>query len=118
MPKINKVFGSPILQNLNGKSVLDNFFLNEPKKMPSRKKFYIFRKNEDGQNRKMVTKIEFTPIPNFYYELCCAIPPLTPSFRGWTQATLDLSRRGGAYLTALDLLQVLLMERHIYLTNR
>ena len=62
MPKINKVFGSPILQNLNGKSVLDNFFLDEPKKMPSREKFYIFRKTEDGQNRKMVTKIEFTPI--------------------------------------------------------
>ena len=46
--KINKVFFSPILQNLRGSSVLDNFFennpLDEPKRMPLSKKFCIFRK--------------------------------------------------------------------------
>ena len=49
LPKKNTVFWSPILQNLNRKSVLDNFFLEnnpleEPKKMLSSKKFYLFRK--------------------------------------------------------------------------
>ena len=49
LPKINKVFLGPILQNLNGKSVLDNFIfendsLDEPKKMPPSKKFSFFRK--------------------------------------------------------------------------
>ena len=47
LPKINKVFLSPILQNLKGKSVLDNFFendpLNEPKNMPWSEKFYLLR---------------------------------------------------------------------------
>ena len=49
LPKINKVFLRPILQNLKGRSVLDNFFfendpLDEPNQMPSSKKFYLFRK--------------------------------------------------------------------------
>ena len=40
---------SPILQNLKGRSVLDNFFfendpLDEPKRMPLSKKFCLFRK--------------------------------------------------------------------------
>ena len=46
LPKINKVFLSPILQNLKGRSVLfyiGQFFLNdpldEPKKMPISKRF-------------------------------------------------------------------------------
>ena len=47
--KINKVFLSPILQNLKGRSVLDKFFfendpLDKPKKMPLSEKFYLFRK--------------------------------------------------------------------------
>ena len=49
LPKINKVFLRPILQNLKGRSVLDNFLfendpLDEPKQMPPRKIFYLFRK--------------------------------------------------------------------------
>ena len=49
LPKINKVFLRPILQNLKGRSVLDKFFfendpLDEPNQMPSSKKFYLFRK--------------------------------------------------------------------------
>ena len=49
LPKINKVFLRPILQNLKGRSVLDNFFfendpLDELNQMPLSKKFYIFRK--------------------------------------------------------------------------
>ena len=54
-----KVFLSPILQNLRGRSVLDNFFendpLDEPKRMPLSKKFCLFK-------RKIVIKIEFTPL--------------------------------------------------------
>ena len=49
LPKINKVFLRPILQNLKGRSVLDKFFfendpLDEPNQMPSSKKIYLFRK--------------------------------------------------------------------------
>ena len=49
LPKINKVFLRPILQNLKGRSVLDKFFfendpLDELNQMPFSKKFYIFRK--------------------------------------------------------------------------
>ena len=48
LPKIIKVFLSPILQNLKGRSLFDNFFengpLDEPRKMPPSKKFYLFRK--------------------------------------------------------------------------
>ena len=49
LSKINKIFLSPILQNLKGRSVWDTFSfkndpLGEPKKMPLSKKFYTFRK--------------------------------------------------------------------------
>ena len=49
LPKINKVFLRPILQNLKGRSVLDKFFfendpLDELNQMPLSKKFYPFRK--------------------------------------------------------------------------
>ena len=49
LPKINKVFLSPILQNLKEKSVLDKFLfendsLDEPKNMSPSKKFYLLRK--------------------------------------------------------------------------
>ena len=49
LPKINKVFLRPILQNLKGRSVLDKFFfendpLDELNQMPLSKKFYLFRK--------------------------------------------------------------------------
>ena len=49
LPKINKVFLSPILQNLKGRSVLDKFLfendpLDEPKRMPLGKQFCLFRK--------------------------------------------------------------------------
>ena len=49
LPKINKVFLRPILQNLKERSVLDNFFfendpLDEPNQMPLSKKFYLVRK--------------------------------------------------------------------------
>ena len=49
LPKINKVFLRPILQNLKGRSVLDNFFfendpLDELNQMPLSKKCYLFRK--------------------------------------------------------------------------
>ena len=49
LPKRNKVFLRPILQNLKGRSVLDNFFFendpfDEPNQMPLSKKFYLFRK--------------------------------------------------------------------------
>ena len=58
LPKINKVFLRPILQNLKGRSVLDKFFfendpLDEPNQMPLK---------QVGQKRKMVVKIEFTPL--------------------------------------------------------
>ena len=49
LPKINKVFLRPILQNLKGRSVLDKFFFendpfDEPNQMPSSKKFYLLSK--------------------------------------------------------------------------
>ena len=49
LPKINKVFLRPILQNLKGRSVLDKFFfendpLYEPNQMPPSKKFYLLSK--------------------------------------------------------------------------
>ena len=49
LPKINKVFLRPILQNLKGRSVLDKFFfendpLDELNQMPLSKNFYLFRK--------------------------------------------------------------------------
>ena len=49
LPKINKVFLRPILQNLKERSVLDKlFFENDPldelNQMPISKKFYLFRK--------------------------------------------------------------------------
>ena len=54
LPKIIKVFLSPILQNLKGRSFFDNFFengpLDEPRKMPPSKKFYLFRKLDKTQN--------------------------------------------------------------------
>ena len=48
LPKINKVFLSPILQNLKGRSILYKFFfennpLDEQKKMPASKKGFLFR---------------------------------------------------------------------------
>ena len=46
LPKINKVFLSPILQNLVSFEIDP---LEEPKKMPSSKKFYLFSKMD--QNR-------------------------------------------------------------------
>ena len=61
LPKINRVFLSSILQNLNGMSVqlhVGQFFGNdcpdEWKRMLSRKTFSIL---EDGQNDKIVIKI-------------------------------------------------------------
>ena len=65
LPKINKVFLRPILQNLKGRSVLDKFFfendpLDELNQMPLGKKFYPFRKLV--KKRKIVVKIEFTPL--------------------------------------------------------
>ena len=49
LPKINKSILRPILQNLKGRSVLDNFFfendpLDKPNQMTPSKKFYLFRK--------------------------------------------------------------------------
>ena len=49
LPKINKVFLRPILQNLKGRSVLDKFFfendpLDELNQMFLSKQFYLFRK--------------------------------------------------------------------------
>ena len=49
LPKINKVFLRPILQNLKGRSILDKFFfendpLDELNQMLLSKKFYLFRK--------------------------------------------------------------------------
>ena len=49
LPKINKVFLRPILQNLKGRSVLDNFFFendpfDKPNQMPLSKKFYLSKK--------------------------------------------------------------------------
>ena len=49
LPKMNKVFLRPILQNLKGRSVLDKFFFendpfDEANQMPLSKKFYLFRK--------------------------------------------------------------------------
>ena len=49
LPKINKVFLRPVLQNLKGRSVLDKFFFENdpfdvPNQMPLSKKFYLFRK--------------------------------------------------------------------------
>ena len=54
LPKINKVFLRPILQNLKGRSVLDKFFfendpLDEPKQMRQSKKILSFK--EVSQNR-------------------------------------------------------------------
>ena len=49
LPKINKVFLRPILQNLKGRSVLDKFVfendpLDEPNQMPPSKRFYLLSK--------------------------------------------------------------------------
>ena len=46
-------------------------FLNDPldelKNIPSSRKFYLFQ--EDGQKRKMVIKIEFTPLSLSDYKI-------------------------------------------------
>ena len=61
------VFLGSILQNLKGRSGLDNFFendpLDQPKKMPPSRKFYLFRKSVKNAKAKVVIKIEFTPFP-------------------------------------------------------
>ena len=59
LPKINKVFLRPILQNLKERSVLDNFFfeidpLDEPNQMPLSKNFILLgswsKTQNSGQN--------------------------------------------------------------------
>ena len=63
LPKINKVFLRPILQNLKGRSVLDKFFFeNDPLDEPNAIKQKILSLEQVGQKRKMVVKIEFTPL--------------------------------------------------------
>ena len=68
LPKINKVFLRPILQNLKGRSVLDKFFfendpLDELNQMPLSKKFYLFRKLvKNAKIECQNVKIEFTPL--------------------------------------------------------
>ena len=63
LPKINKVFLGPILQNLKGRSVLDKFFLKmvllTTEKDATKQKVLSFQKV--NQKRKIVIKIEFTP---------------------------------------------------------
>ena len=44
------------------KSFFENDPLDEPKQMPSSKKFVFSEFQEDGQKRKLVSKIEFTPL--------------------------------------------------------
>ena len=81
----NRIYPSPILKYLgaqfykirNGKSVLDKFFFEndpheEPKNMPWSKKVRSFR--EDSQKRKVVIKIEFTPLSD------CRIVPFLKGF--------------------------------------
>ena len=61
---MNKVFLSPTLQSLKGKSVLDNFFWKwssrRAEKDATKQKVLSFQ--EIGQNRKIVIKSEFTPL--------------------------------------------------------
>ena len=67
LPKINKVFLGPILQNLKGRSALDNFFLkmilstswNSEKDATKQK---VLSRQGIGQKRKMVIKIDSTPL--------------------------------------------------------
>ena len=65
LPKINKVFMSLILQNLKGRSVLDNFFendpLDEPKRMLLSKKFCLFRKLVKNAKCKWWSKSNLPP---------------------------------------------------------
>ena len=70
---------SLILQNLKGKSVLDEHLFenepfDEPKKMPPSKMFYLF-----GQKRKIVIKIEFTPLSAHSPD--CTFFPLKKGFK-------------------------------------
>ena len=59
LPKINKVFLRPILQNLKGRSVLDNFFfendpLDELNQMPAKNSISLgswSKTQNSGQNR-------------------------------------------------------------------
>ena len=74
LPKINKVFLSPILQNLNGivrfgQFLFGNYFLGRAEKDAIKEKVLSFK--DDGQKRKMVVKIEFTSLPD-----CNKLPPL------------------------------------------
>ena len=64
LPKINKVFLRPILQNLKGRSVLDKFFLKWSfrRAESDATKQKILSLQEVGQKRKIVVKIEFTPL--------------------------------------------------------
>ena len=65
MPKINKVFLGPILQNLKGKSVLDKQIFGNGSSRRAEKdtvKQKVVSFQEDGQKRKIVIKIEFTPL--------------------------------------------------------
>ena len=65
----------PNLKNLNVKSVLDNFFENDPLDEPKRCR--RAKSQEDGQKRKMVIKIEFTPLSD------CNIFPFFKGFWGF-----------------------------------
>ena len=68
LPEINKVFLRPISQNLKGRSVLDkHFFENDPldelnHNESDATKQKILSLQEVGQKRKIVVKIEFTPL--------------------------------------------------------
>ena len=72
LPKINKIFLSPILQNLKGRSVLDNFgqsrgmILSMSRKGSDGPKQKVLSFQEVGQKRKMVVKIELVYLPLSY----------------------------------------------------
>ena len=67
LPKMNKVFLSPILQNLKERSVLDNTHfendpLDEPKKIQPSKQFYIFRKSVKNGKWRSKSNLRFTRV--------------------------------------------------------
>ena len=62
LPKVNKVFLSPILQTVNGRSILDNYFLendylNELKRLGRFRHGKNESLQEDSRNCKMVIRI-------------------------------------------------------------
>ena len=101
LPKINNVFLRRIWQNLNGRSVLDIFVvennpLDKSKKMRSKKKFYIFRKMVKNakwwskSNLPLFLTVIFYPFLKGFQEIQMLLNKLISNSKTWTTKTAVL----------------------------